>query len=85
MMKNTALHHIPVETVFKLDGAPSHFSCHWIQRWRSIHWPLCSPYLTPVDFVGEVCKRYYGEKLQNVNELHEGIVRATEWNGMECT
>jgi len=28
MMESTALHHVPVGTVFQLDGAPPHFSQH---------------------------------------------------------
>jgi len=28
MKENVALHHVPVVTIFLLDGAPSHFSCH---------------------------------------------------------
>jgi len=27
-MENTALLHVPVGTVFQLDGAPPHFFCH---------------------------------------------------------
>jgi hypothetical protein len=27
MMKNNALHHVPVGIVFQLNGAPPHFSC----------------------------------------------------------
>jgi hypothetical protein len=44
VMENSALHHVPLETIFPLVGAPPHFSCcvyacldrklpnHWIGR-----------------------------------------------------
>jgi hypothetical protein len=77
-------------TVFQLDGTPLHFShhvCaflerkfpdHWIGRVRPIPWPLHSPDLNLLDFFleGFVKDTVYGEKVQNVNELHDRIVRA---------
>jgi hypothetical protein len=58
-MGDTALCHVPVGTVFQLDGVPPHFShCiyaflerefpdHWVTRWGPILWPPHSPDLTP--------------------------------------
>jgi len=28
VMENTAFHHVPMRTIFQLDGAPPHFTCH---------------------------------------------------------
>jgi hypothetical protein len=54
MIENTALHHIPVGTVFQVDDVPAHLShhiCafldtelpdHWIGRRGPIPWPLHS-------------------------------------------
>jgi hypothetical protein len=58
VMENTAMRHVPVGTVFHLDGAPPRFPCcvrvlmdrgfpdRWIGRGRPIPWPRCSPHLT---------------------------------------
>jgi hypothetical protein len=55
MVKNTAVHHVPVETVCQLDGAPPHFSRHiraflhmdfparWVRRRGNIPWAPRSP------------------------------------------
>jgi len=62
---DTALHHVPVGTVFWLDGAPPHLphsSCHvsaspdrefpghWLGSGGPILWSPCSPDLSPLDF-----------------------------------
>jgi hypothetical protein len=91
-IENTALYHVPVGTVFQLDGAPPHFSHHvhaflegefpdhWIGRRRSISWSPCSPDVAPLDFFfwGFVKDIVYCEKVQNVNELHDKIIRTAE-------
>jgi hypothetical protein len=69
-IEETALHHILAGTVFKLEGAPSHFShCihgflgrefpdHWKGRRTPISWTLSSLHLILLDFtLLEVCKR----------------------------
>jgi hypothetical protein len=85
---NTALHCVPVETVFQLDGAPPHFPhciCvfpeHWIGTGGPIPWPPHSQKLTPLDFtfLEFVKDIIYCEKVQNVNELHNRIMRAVEY------
>jgi hypothetical protein len=68
-MEETAMRHIPAETVFKLDGARSHFShCvhgflgrefpdHWKGGGRPIPWPLSSLHLILLDFtLFDICK-----------------------------
>jgi hypothetical protein len=65
MIENTYLCHIAMRTVFYLDGAPPHFSCHvrpfldrdfpnrWIGRGgEAVPWPPRSPYLNFLDFFG---------------------------------
>jgi hypothetical protein len=60
LMENIVLLHVPVGTIFSLNGAPllsSHcvhtfqdreFPDHWIGRGRPIPWSSCSPDLTPL-------------------------------------
>jgi hypothetical protein len=60
MMENSALHHVPVGTIFKVNGAPPHFSCcvHAFQdkefpdldtKRGTIPWPHHSPDLITLD------------------------------------
>jgi hypothetical protein len=61
MMENTALHHVPVGTVFQLDGVlPCFFHCvhafldtelpESLYNKRTHYLPLHCPDLTPLDF-----------------------------------
>jgi hypothetical protein len=62
-MENSVLCHVPVGTVFPLDGVPSHSSHHahaFLGREFPDHWPgrggdrfspLHSPYFTSLDFL----------------------------------
>jgi len=59
MVEKTALRHVPVRTVFQLNGASAHFYRHvgaflnrefsdrWIGRGGPMPWPPRSPDLTP--------------------------------------
>jgi hypothetical protein len=92
-MENTALWHVPVGTVSKLDGASPHishyvhafldreFPDHWIGSGGPIPCSPRSPDLTPLDilFWGFVKDVAYCEKVQDVNELHDRINKATEY------
>jgi len=103
----TMLYNIPVGTVFPLDGAPPHFSHpihtflntesdYCMGRGEPIPWSPCSPDLPRLDFwFWEFVKdTVYCEKVQNVNELHSRISRATycatnemvanTWKETEC-
>jgi hypothetical protein len=99
MVENSGLHHMIVGTVFHLclDGVPLHFShrvCafldrefpdHWTGRVGPIPWPFHSPHLTPLDFFWGFLKDIvYHEKVQNVNELHDRTVRASECLTNKC-
>jgi hypothetical protein len=69
---NTALPHVPVGTVFLLDGVPPHFFRRvpafldrefpdgWIERGVAIPWIPRSPDFTSLDFfLLGVCKRHF--------------------------
>jgi len=85
---NTALRHVPVGTVFQLDGAPLHssrrvsgsldgeFLDSWLGRGET---DSAAPHFlrfTPLHFSSGVFVKsivVYREKVQNINELHDRI------------
>lgn len=101
IIEETALRHIPAGTVFKLGGAPSHFShCvhaflstefpdHWKGRRSQIPWLLSSPHVILLNFtLLEVCKRHRSKMChQYVVSLMVSILRSTEYirNLVRCS
>jgi hypothetical protein len=86
LMKNTALYHVPVGTVFQLNGAPPHLS-HCVRAFLDRQFPGChigrggTHYLAPSFsgfFILGVCNIVYHENVQNANKLHDRIVRAAK-------
>ena len=77
--------------IFQADGAPPHFSVEvrqfindtfnmWIGRGGTIAWPPRSPDLTPLDYYvwGYLKQQVYSTPVQNVGELRNRILRASE-------
>jgi len=92
VLENITLHHVRVGTVLQLDHTPPHFShcvcafidkkypdC-WVGRGEPIPWFAHSPVFSPLDFFfwGFVKDIDYHEKVQNVNEVHDRIVRGAD-------
>uniref|UniRef100_H2ZS87 Tc1-like transposase DDE domain-containing protein n=1 Tax=Latimeria chalumnae TaxID=7897 RepID=H2ZS87_LATCH len=72
-------------TFFQQDGAPCHYALlnavfpdKWIGRHGPIAWPLCSPDLSPLDYVlwGYVKTVVYSSKPQSLDELRARITSA---------
>jgi hypothetical protein len=80
MMENTTFYHVPMRTVFQLDGTPPHifqwfhafldkeFPDHWMESGEPIPWPPCMIEFSELQSVLPMkCLPITGEKLNIIS------------------